>query len=303
MNHHCAQRQDEPAANSAWSSTFKGASGDWPDAGGRRVATPIVAYSPDGVVIGSLDIPMAQRPRSNASEGAGLARLRRRLAEADREQERCRRIMVTAGHDLRQPLQVLAMILDRAAFVAPGDDGLDLLEVAMSQIGRLSDGLRDLARAAVGGEGAGAAVPNPRPFWVSDAMDAAIERWAHHIRSAGTEFRYVRSGVAAVSDPALLATVLDNLLGNALKYAKGGRVLFGCRRHEGRLAIEVLDTGPGMTESQLEACRGGRASSSSGGLGLGLYIVHRTLDLLGLDLLVASEPGRGSRFAVYLPVA
>jgi len=300
MDQQGAQRLGKPAARPSWSMLFRGASGDWTAAGDRPTTTPIVASSPEGLVFGSLELPASGRAPEARSDTAALAHLRRRLVEAEREQDRCQRIMVTAGHDLRQPLQVLTMVLERFPSPAPRADGLDLLDVARSEIRRLSDGLGDLAHAAFCAEGA---APDLRPFAVSQVMEAVIGRWAHHIRSAPTQLRYVRSRVSVVSDPALLATILDNLLGNALKYASGGRVLFGCRRRGGRLVIEILDTGPGMTEAQLEACRRGCAASSSGSLGLGLYIVHRTVELLGLDLLVASEPGRGSRFAIYLPAA
>jgi len=296
-----AHRLGETDSSPPWSVFFGGASGAWSHAGDRRITTPVIARSPEGLIIGSLDVPAIGLLPGHAAEAAAVAALRRRLAAAMLELDRCHRMMVTAGHDLRQPLQVLAMVLNRFPAPAPRLGDFDLLEVARDAIGRLTEGLSELARAGFHAESA--TTPRLRQFAVSEAMDAAIERWAQHIRAGRTRFRYVRSSAAVVTDPALLATILDNLLGNAIKYASGRSVLFGCRRRDGRLAVEILDTGPGMTEDQLHSCRGARGNPSSGGLGLGLYIVRRTVELLGLDLLAASEPGRGSRFAIYLPVA
>jgi signal transduction histidine kinase len=298
MAQQSARPLGESDAHPPWSMFVGGTSGAWSDAGGPRLSTPVLARSPEGLIFGSLDVPTGEHPPRRDSDATMLA-LRRRLAGALLELERHHRIMVTAGHDLRQPLQVLTMILERLA-AAPRADCLDLLEIAGTEIDRLSQGLGDLARAAFGSANA---APNLRRFTVCEPMEAAIERWDHHIRASRTRLGYVRSTTAVVSDPTLLATILDNLLGNAIKYAAGGRVLFGCRRREGRLAIEVLDTGPGIAKARMDDWRCGRANPASGGLGLGLYIVRRTVELLGLEMIVASQPGRGSRFTVFLPVA
>ena len=98
--------------------------------------------------------------------------------------------------------------------------------------------------------------------------------------------------------------MIRNLLANALKYTKRGKVLLGCRRREGKLAIEIWDTGIGIPETDLEEIfeeyhqLDNGARERSRGLGLGLAIVRRLASLLGHEVRVRSRLGRGSVFAI-----
>ena len=103
----------------------------------------------------------------------------------------------------------------------------------------------------------------------------------------------------------MLTTILANLVGNAIKYTQGGGVLVACRRRGAALLVEVFDTGVGISPDSLdlafEPFR--QLNVTAEGLGLGLSIVRRTAELLGHRLLYGSTPGRGSRFAVEVPIA
>jgi CheY-like chemotaxis protein len=112
------------------------------------------------------------------------------------------------------------------------------------------------------------------------------------------------------SDPTLLNRVLMNLVANALRYTEHGRILVGCKRSgPAEVRIVICDTGCGIPSDQLEAIFGefvqldnsGRGRSE--GLGLGLAIVARMAQLLGHQVTVRSRVGRGSIFAVRLPLA
>jgi two-component system CheB/CheR fusion protein len=98
--------------------------------------------------------------------------------------------------------------------------------------------------------------------------------------------------------------MIRNLLSNALKYTKHGKVLLGCRRREGMLSIEIWDTGVGIPAKELEAIfdeyhqLDNAARERSRGLGLGLAIVKRLGDLLGHRVRVRSQPGKGSVFSI-----
>jgi two-component system CheB/CheR fusion protein len=110
------------------------------------------------------------------------------------------------------------------------------------------------------------------------------------------------------SDPRLLEQMIRNLLSNAVKYTNKGKILLGCRRRGDRLRIEVWDTGIGVPEEQLQAIFeefhqvDNPARERSKGLGLGLAIVERVADLLGHTVDVRSRPGKGSVFAVEVPL-
>ena len=112
------------------------------------------------------------------------------------------------------------------------------------------------------------------------------------------------------SDPVLLERLLRNLLVNAVRYTASGRILMGCRHRNGRVVIQVLDTGIGIPAEKAQvvfddfvrldtpAERGG-----SRGLGLGLGVVRRMAALLGHPLALRSIPGKGSCFEVTVPKA
>jgi len=109
------------------------------------------------------------------------------------------------------------------------------------------------------------------------------------------------------TDPLKLKVVIKNLIDNAMKFTEAGGVSVGIRARERGVEFAVSDTGIGISpEVRLIIFEPFRQADSSttrryGGVGLGLYIVHRLVDLLGGTLAVDSEVGRGSTFRVWLP--
>jgi CheY-like chemotaxis protein len=106
----------------------------------------------------------------------------------------------------------------------------------------------------------------------------------------------------------LLRRLLQNLVSNAIKYTPKGRVLVGCRRHDGRLRIDVYDTGLGVPASKKRAIfqefhRLDQGAKAARGLGLGLSIVERIARVLDYKIVVTSAVGRGSRFSVEVPLS
>lgn len=108
------------------------------------------------------------------------------------------------------------------------------------------------------------------------------------------------------TDPAMLRTILRNLVGNAIKYSEGGgRVLVGCVRAD-KILIEVRDNGCGVAATRLSKIfeafeRGGRTDMAEG-LGLGLHIVRQTAEALERPVAVRSFEGRGSIFSIAVPI-
>jgi CheY-like chemotaxis protein len=109
------------------------------------------------------------------------------------------------------------------------------------------------------------------------------------------------------SDPVLLERILLNLVNNAIRYTRAGRVLVGCRRRNGLLRIEVRDTGIGIAPDKQQMIfeefsrvadtdQAGEKST-----GLGLAIVNRLARLLNHPVAVQSVPGRGSMFVITVP--
>ena len=110
------------------------------------------------------------------------------------------------------------------------------------------------------------------------------------------------------SDSALLRVILQNLVSNAIKYTSRGKVLIGCRHRGDKLRIEVWDSGTGIPEDEQEAVfeelyqLDNPARDRSKGAGFGLAIVKRTAALLEHPLYMHSVVGKGSSFAIEVPV-
>ena len=107
----------------------------------------------------------------------------------------------------------------------------------------------------------------------------------------------------------LLERILLNLVSNAVRYTLRGGIIVGCRRRGEMLRIEVWDSGPGIPEDQKRNIFGeffqlpASEQNRCGGLGLGLAIVDRLRVLLNHQIDLASTVGRGSRFAILVPMA
>jgi signal transduction histidine kinase len=110
-----------------------------------------------------------------------------------------------------------------------------------------------------------------------------------------------------VTDPAKVALILRNLLNNALKFTSQGTVAVRIGAAGDALAIEVSDTGIGISPEQLPVIfdmfrqLNSTTTRRSGGVGLGLYIVKRFVERLGGTIDVRSAVGKGSTFRVLLP--
>jgi CheY-like chemotaxis protein len=113
----------------------------------------------------------------------------------------------------------------------------------------------------------------------------------------------------AWADPTNVRQVLLNLLSNAIKYNRPhGRVVVRTLRDGDRCGIEVEDEGPGLSDEQLRRLfvpfeRLGRERSGTAGTGIGLTISRQLAHLMGGDITVDSQEGRGTRFALWLPRA
>jgi len=102
----------------------------------------------------------------------------------------------------------------------------------------------------------------------------------------------------------LVEQILRNLIWNAIKYTENGGILVGLRKQAARISVEIWDTGLGISDAeqhrifdefhQVNKPRKDRLQ----GIGLGLFIVQRTVRLLGLELSLTSRLGKGSKFSI-----
>lgn len=227
---------------------------------------------------------------------------------AERAQHSKSRFFAAASHDLLQPLNA-ARIYASALADIPGLDPVAAdvsrrIDLALRNAEDIVDTLVDVARFEASGVEA-----QVETLELDRLLEPLVDQYSSVARSRGLVLRWHARGLRVQSDPRLLRRVLQNLIGNALRYTARGGVLIGSRRRGDRVRIEVWDTGPGIAAAQqaavFEEFRRLEQPSPWGerGLGLGLWICRRIAALLDHRLDLRSTPGRGSVFAVELPLA
>jgi signal transduction histidine kinase/CheY-like chemotaxis protein len=251
----------------------------------------------------------SQRQRNAELEGRRLDALNRELAAANAAKTR---FLAAASHDLRQPVQALAMFLSALQREALPASAAQLVD----RMGRSLDGLTDLFDALIDVSrlDAGVVPVRPLPLALAPLLRRLVDELDPQAQARGLQLRlYLGPGAeqaATLTDAALLERCLRNLLDNALKYTDKAGVVLSLRPRPGQPAgwrLQVLDRGQGMTrEVQARAFDEFFQADNPGrdrrqGLGLGLAIVRRLVQLLGLPLGLSSTPGRGSRFWLDLP--
>ncbi len=226
--------------------------------------------------------------------------------EAQRANEAKTRFLAAASHDLVQPLHAARLFLA----AADGNEVPSTTGVLLSRVGdslaaaeQLLSSLLDISKLDSG------ALPVHRETFAADTLLLPLAREFEALAATrGLKFRYRPTSALLHTDAALLRRVLQNFLGNALRYTRQGRVLLGVRRCAENLRIEVWDTGPGIAPEQqllvFEEFRRLHAQDAAGerGLGLGLAISERIALLLQHRLTLRSWPGRGSVFALTVPL-
>lgn len=240
---------------------------------------------------------------TNISDRKGIARaLEQAKAQAESANVAKSRFLAAASHDLRQPLQSLALLHDLLVRAVENERARQLvgrLGQTLFTINSMMNALLDINQIE-----AGVVIPRLVDFPVQEVLSRMREEFAHNALVQQLELRVVNSSRVIRSDPSLLEQMMRNLMSNALKYTRSGKVLLGCRMHGGALSIEIWDTGIGMPEGQLKAIFkeyhqiDNPARERSRGLGLGLAIVQRLADLLGHTIDVRSRLDHGSVFAV-----
>jgi signal transduction histidine kinase/CheY-like chemotaxis protein len=232
-----------------------------------------------------------------------LGRLYQQLEAANLAKSR---FLAAASHDLRQPLHALNLFVaqlrtetdqaEKGRVVARIDGAV----VAMNE---LFNALLDISKLD-----AGVLAPSISEFPVDHLLKRIEMTFMAAAREKGLRLRVVSNDTWISSDFILLERILLNLVSNAVRYTVQGGVVVGCRRHAGLLRIEVWDSGIGIPKDQRRNIFGEFYQLATteldrrGGLGLGLAIVDRLCRLLNHPIEVTSQLGRGSRFAVSVPL-
>jgi two-component system phosphate regulon sensor histidine kinase PhoR len=211
-------------------------------------------------------------------------------------------LLAIAGHDLRQPLQVIQSTHELLGLGVRTNSELRYLRSGQNAIDRLKEQLEQILTALRVRECSRRL--ELRPVRVHQVLRQACRENEQAAWSKGISIHMVSSDVSILSDSLLLGAALRNLVSNAVKYTQpGGRVLLGCRNSGSSIRIDVYDTGIGIPGEQMprifEAFTRLEAASCDG-LGIGLLIVRQAIGILGHRIDVASTPCRGSRFSIFV---
>lgn len=228
------------------------------------------------------------------------------LDRAERANATRARFVAAASHDLLQPLSAAKLFMASISDELLADRARGTLEKAqnaLASVESILDALLDISKLE-----SGKAAVDVVSVSLGKILAQLRDEFAPLAARKGIRLDIVASSAFVESDTTYLRRILQNLIGNSIRYTDHGRVLVGARRLPYGVRVEVLDTGPGIPAAERknifrEFHRVGAKASTSEGMGLGLAIVERACLLLGHPLHLISEVGRGTCFSVSLPFA
>ncbi len=256
----------------------------------------------------SITEELEQRVQQRTAE---LTRANHALAEANGLAERVvsaqNRFVAAASHDLLQPLHAARLYL--ATGIAEAPDGtrlhtaMERADLSIQSADRLLNALLNLSRIEIGGYR-----PDIGPVALDDLLHTLGDEFKPLASAKGLDLHVSCGPHWVASNPDLLRSVMQNLIGNAIRYTPSGRILLCVRPDTGHLRIEVRDSGPGVAEDAKdlifrEFTRLDQSRAIGAGSGLGLAIARRICNALDHHLALRSAPGRGSVFSVRVPIA
>lgn len=250
---------------------------------------------------------LEQRVKNRTVE---LTRVNEELAQAQMLAEEANlgktRFLAAAGHDILQPLNAARLycssLIEKAGKGPAGKAAINI-ESSLESVETILGAVLDISRLD-----AGAMKPDDTAF----SLDGLLRQIGNDFQPLAAEKKLsltiMPSSLSVTTDRNLLRRLIQNLVSNAIKYTRHGRILVGVRRRGELAEIQVIDTGIGIAADKLntvfqEFTRLDEGAREAEGLGLGLSIVDRIARVLRLELQIFSSPSKGTRFSVVLPVA
>ncbi|HMM63651.1 MAG TPA: PAS domain-containing hybrid sensor histidine kinase/response regulator, partial [Mesorhizobium sp.] len=277
-----------------------------PDGGMVATYADISAQVAADLALKRANESLEQRVRSRTAE---LTRVNEELAQAQMLAEEANlsktRFLAAAGHDILQPLNAArlycASLIEKAGKGAAGEAAVNI-ESSLESVETILGAVLDISRLD-----AGAMKPEETVFRLDGLLRQIGTDFQPMAAAKGLELVIVPSSLWTETDRTLLRRLVQNLVSNAVKYTRRGRILVGVRRRGEDAELQVIDTGIGIAPDKLntvfrEFTRLEEGAREAQGLGLGLSIVDRIARVLRLEIRISSDLGRGTRFSVLLPV-
>lgn len=204
--------------------------------------------------------------------------------------------LATASHDIAQPLASIGLAL---AALSPTDGEQHIAQHIEKNVRYAQTLLKDILNQSRDSKHTAS-----EPIHIIDLQDQLYQEFASQALAKGLSLTIIPSRLSVKGSHIILHRILNNLLSNALRYTKKGRIVLGVRRRKNALEIQVLDTGIGIAPAAVKKITEPflQAETSAEGYGLGLFIVKNLCKESGYLLKVYSTPGRGSCFSVCIPL-
>lgn len=214
------------------------------------------------------------------------------------------KFIAVASHDLRQPMHAVNVYLDIVDVDSfPDQDKLLLGKIknSITSLNSMFDSLLNISKLD-----AHVTPINNRFFSLQELANTLRDLNETRAKNKGLTFKISCLDLSVFGDKLFLQQIIGNLISNAIQYTEAGSIEVKLITQDGCLAIEVIDTGCGIEESEQqhifgEFYRADRTRALHDGLGLGLSIVQRLCSLIGADVRLHSKLGEGSQFVVVTP--
>jgi two-component system, OmpR family, sensor kinase len=271
----------------------------------RRLTKPVLALSraADQVAAGNYD---AELPQSQFGDEVGhlTERFREMTQKLNEAQRRERNFLMVVSHELRTPVTAIRGHVDAlreglAEDAEARDASLAVIRAETDRLARLVRDVLDLARME-----AHQFTLEEEEVELRRLVEQAYQSFTEEARRRGIDYECSFAADPVIStDGDRVLQVVSNLLDNAFAWTPdGGRVALELAAENGKIAVSVSDSGPGIGPAERERIFRPFWSRAGDGTGLGLPIARQLAHALGGELALESEVGKGSRFELRLPV-
>jgi signal transduction histidine kinase len=270
----------------------------------QRITTPVLALSDaaDEVSRGNYAVVVPD-VRGGGEIGHLANRFREMTARLAEAEELERNFLMSVSHELRTPLTAIrghvaalreGVVADPEAI----DESLRTVAEEAERLGRLVGDVLDLAKLD-----AHRFTVLTEEVDMGRVLERAYSAFSEEARQRGIEYTSeADSAPVIVSDGDRVLQIISNLLSNAFRWTPdGGRIDLALQTENGRVTVDVVDTGPGIAADVRERIFRPFWSTDGRGTGLGLPIARELAVALGGRIELRSEVGKGSRFRLVLP--
>ncbi|MDX2370340.1 MAG: PAS-domain containing protein [Colwellia sp.] len=275
-----------------------------PDGGFVMLYSDITAYRQAEQVLKEANLDLETRVYERTLT---LAKTNEALAKAHEKAEQAHikksQYLKACSHDLMQPLEAARLftsaLTEQQNLSSEQQRQVDNIDRSLKAANDLLADLAEIARLESGN-----IKPLVEAFALNDLFENLAQEFSALAAEQNVEFRLVTTKLWVKSDQHLLRRIIQNLVGNAFRYASPGKVLLGARVVNNQVFIQILDNGPGIPLekqgmvfeqfTQLDTPN----NHSGRGLGLGLNITQSLVQLLGHSLSLQSREMQGCKFTI-----